>query len=636
MKKILLFSLLLLTLLSVSACKIKLNPPSGGPPEEFTVYSPDVKVSFVLGSNDSTEDDRRGYYALRDAMAPFLSGGYFIKTDDYNRSNENPSEIVVGHTSREISALAYEYLEGKDELEDGYSHFVIYCHDGAVAIAGDGKYAMDVAVEYFTNIYVDGNSTLVLDYDLVEYVSFSVASHEAMLNERIDAEEAVVVEERWNYLATKIGTEAAAAVRALYDYYGNEWLNWLAGLFEPVSGCFYYSNSARDNETVKYNGVYYDLLPDVESTCQALDMLEELGLFRRFGDSWTAALPEEMQRRCLAYVQAMQSEEDGYFYHPQWKSIATSDTRRGRDYSQALLIIRKLGGTPLYTPANDRIEGATSSVVSEVIAAFMDTDEHKSSVILTASSLPAHLQSEQAFKIYIDTLFRRNSCHGVGHILSSQASQINASGLGDFCISYIDTFQNPETGFFHNRRYDEHEYDKISAIIKLSSLYGQLGGRLKYMDKIIDSAIATILSTYEPSDHNICFIFNSWGGLGAAISNVAINNDPNATDNTNVDVVRAKIYARLPEMIDATIAKLEKFRKADGSFSFKPSGSSHIMEGAPVAIANMNEGDVNGTTVAIYYTINGLFNCLGVSDIPLLTYKDYRSFVGILNNLIEQ
>ena len=84
------------------------------------------------------------------------------------------------------------------------------------------------------------------------------------------------------------------------------------------------------------------------------------------------------------------------------------------------------------------------------------------------------------------------------------------------------------------------------------------------------------------------------------------------------------------------IAKLEKFRKSDGSFSFKPSGSSHIMEGAPVAIANMNEGDVNGTTVAIYYTINGLFNCLGVSDIPLLTYKDYRSFVGILNNLIEQ
>ena len=643
MKKLFFTLILLVTLASAVSCKINLgkpNPPEI-PPEEFTVFSPEVKVSLVVGSENATDDDRRGYDALRASVTSLLSGGYLIKTDDYNRSEENPSEIVVGHTRREISELAYEYLDGKDALPVGYSHFVIYCHEGAVAIAGDGEYAMDAAVDYFLDMFVNGQTTLVLDYDLVEYVTFSVASHEAMLNAEYDAKEAEALAERWALLEAQIGKDAADAVKKLYDYYGNEWVTWSANLYDPNTGFFYYSNSARDNDTVTYGGVVYDLLPDVESTCQTLDMMQELGLFRKFNNSWTGALPEEMQIKCLAYAQAMQSEDDGYFYHPQWRGINTSSTRRGRDYSQALLIIRKLGGTPLYTPANDRIENGTAQGTASVIAAFMESDAHKSSVTLTNSSLPSHLQSEEALRAYIDYLMAHNSCHGVGHILSSQASQIKAAGLGDACIAYLDTFQDPETGHFYNRRYEEHEYDKVSAIIKLSSLYSALGARMKYMDKVIDSAIATICSSYEPSDHNICFIYNAWGGLGAAMGNVAANNDPDATDNTNIEVVRAKVLARLPEMIDATISKLSKFRYDDGSFSFKPGMTSPVMEGSPVAIITgqygnnifygLPEGDVNATTVAIYYTLNGLFSVLDVSRIPLLTYADYREFIKIIN-----
>ncbi len=631
MKKILLLLTLLTTLLCISSCDFDTDPT---PPEEFTVFSPDVKVSLVLGSTDATVDDRRGYDTLRGAISSLLPGGFLIKTDDYNRSETNPSEIVVGHTVREISELAYEYLAGKDTLPEGYSHFVIYCYEGAIAIAGDGKYAIDAAVDYFLNMIVNGNTTLVLDYDLVEYVSFSEASHEAMLNEKVDAEEVLYLEGCWAELEEKIGKAAADAVRELYDYYGANWVKWMANLYDPATGCFYYSNSGRDNETTTYRGKTYALLPDAESTCQAIDMLQELGLFRSFNNSWIQALPEDMRVRCLAYIQDMQSDDDGYFYHPQWgKSI--SDTRRGRDYTQCLSIINRLGGKPLYTPANDRIEGGTASATAAVISAFMDTEAHKSSVVLTTSALPSHLQSEAALIAYIDNLLIRNNFHGVGHILSSQASQIKAAGLANACITYLDTFQDPVTGYWGEGR--DHEYNKISGIIKIGALYSALGGRLKHMDKVIDSAIATILSDYEPSDHNICFIYNSWGGLGAAISNVAANNDPNATDNTNVDVIRAKIYARLPEMIDATINKLSKFRYTDGSFSFYPGRTSQAPEGVPVAAgSNIAEGDVNGTTVAIYYTINGLFGCLGVNEVPLLTYKDYRDFIEIINSANEE
>ena len=125
MKKILLLLTLVITALLATSCKLNLKPPQGDPPEEFTVYSPDVKVSLVLGSTDATDEDRRGYNTVRSAITSLIPGGYLFKTDEYNRSDVNPSEIVVGHTSREISDLAYEYLDGKEELAEGYSHFVI-------------------------------------------------------------------------------------------------------------------------------------------------------------------------------------------------------------------------------------------------------------------------------------------------------------------------------------------------------------------------------------------------------------------------------------------------------------------------------------------------------------------------------
>ena len=627
MKKIILLTAtLLLALLCVTSCN---TPGDPTPPDEFTLFSPEVKVSLVVGSVTATEDDRRGYDTLRDAISSLLPGGYLIKTDDYNRSEQNPSEIVVGHTSREISELAYEYLDGKDAPDEGYSHFVIYCHDGAVAIAGDGQYAIDAAVEYFINIFLDGKTTLVLDYDLVEYVTFSIAAHEAVLDERYDAEEAEYLEDRWVALAEKIGSEAVDAIKELYDYYGTQWLTWLANLYDPVTGCFYYANSARDYETVTYRGKTYNLLPDAESTCQAIDMLQELGLFRSFNNSWIRALPEDMREKCLAYIQSMQDPDDGYFYHPQWGKAITGATRKGRDLTQCTTIIRKLGGEPLYPTALERIEeGTISSSTSAVISAFMETDAHKSSVILTESTLPDHLKSEEALKTYIDRLIRHNTFHGVGHILSSQTSQIKAAGLGEACIAYLDTFQSPVTGYWGEGV--EHEYDKISGIIKIGALYSGLGGRMKHMDKVIDSAINTILSKRVPE--NICLVYNSWGGLGAAIGNVAATNNPNATDNTNVNVVRAKILQRLPEMIDATIEKLELFKHSDGSFSYWNDGTSLIDNQGVYTSRGLNEGDVNATTVGIYYTINGLFGCLGETAIPMLTYKDYRDFMEIIEN----
>ena len=620
MKKLFLSLTLLFTLLCISSCDFSFNNPDDPtPPDEFTLFSPEVKVSLVVGSDKSTEDDRRGYDMLRDAISSLLPGGYLIKTDDYNRSEQNPSEIVVGHTSREISELAYEYLDGKDAPGEGYSHFVIYCHDGAVAIAGDGQYAIEVAIEYFIDILVNGKKTLVLDYDLVEYVAFSVAAHEAELDERYDEAEALALAERWEALEEKIGSDAADAVKKLYNFYGTSWVTWLAKLYDPVTGCFYYANSSRD---------YYGFLPDAESTEQALGMLRSLGLFLRFNNSWETSLPADMREKCLAYIQSMQDEDDGYFYHPQWgKSI--NDSRKGRDLTSCLTLISRMGGKPLYKTPEERIYEGSASSVSTVIAAFMESDEHKSSIVLTESTIPAHLKSEQALINYIDNLNRRNDFYGIGHILSSQTSQIKAAGLADACLDYIDKFQNPRTGFWDDNGAITEGYENLSGITKLGALYGGLGRQMKYMDKIIDSAIDSLVNDGTPP--RIYHIFNMWGGLSTAVGNVAATSDPNATDNTNISVVRQKIYERLPEMIDATIERLRKFRHSDGSFSACQGYSEPTTQGESVS-KGFAEGDVNGTACGIEYLLRSLFGALGETEIPMFTYKDYRDFMEIIEN----
>ncbi len=420
----------------------------------------------------------------------------------------------------------------------------------------------------------------------------------------------------WQDLEKKIGKTAADAVKKLYDYYGSKWVKWMANLYDAKSGCFYYANSARDYDTVTYekNGVSYtvDLLPDCESTMQGIGMLKVLGLFRSVDNDWSRALPSEMRERCLKYIQNMQDESDGYFYHPQWgKEIGGA--RIGRDYNSCLGLIRIMGGKPLYKPAAERIEEKVSRKKTD------GDDDYK---------LPKHLESKEALIEYIDCLYRVNgNFHDAGHVLSSQTALIKAAGLAETCISHIDTYQSTETGYWDEGK--EHEYNKISAIIKLGALYGGLGGRMKHMEKVIDSAIDTILSKRVPT--NICFVFNSIGGLGSAISTIRKTSDPNADGYTNIDVVMKKVYERLPEMIDATIEKLELFKHPDGSFSFHCDGTSLIDNQGVFTSRGYNEGDINGTTVAIHYILNSLFGIIGMPIIPLLSEENYKQFLDIVN-----
>ena len=401
---------------------------------------------------------------------------------------------------------------------------------------------------------------------------------------------------RFDEAEAVMGKPAADALRRLYDFYGTEWLDWLASLYDPNTGALYYANSSRDSD---------EFLPDCESTAQAISMIEYFGGLRYCGGDHNEAYPKVMRDKCVEFIRSLQSNVDGYFYHPQWGSDI-GPARRGRDLNQCLAILKKFDAAPPYPTALERLSGGS--------------DEER-------RVLPAYLLSREAMLEYLEKLDINHKSHMMGHNISSQNNQIVAAGLAEFVCKYINERQNPDTGLWE----DEANYSTLSGVVKVGSALEGLGSYVHYGDKIVDSAMDVILSDVAPIW--IIYIFNPWGGFGKAIEGAAIaEREALARGETpaySVKSIREKIYARLPELIDKTIEKLAMFKKPDGSFSYEPHRSQPRTQGVPVSLGE-DEGDVNGLACAMHYTLRSIIAVLGIKHIPLISTEDFLRFRGKL------
>lgn len=153
-----------------------------------------------------------------------------------------------------------------------------------------------------------------------------------------------IVDKKWEALASEVtkrggdGKDFVDAMKDLYSIYDEDLYLWLAKLYCPAVGGFYYSNSARDNDWFQ---------PDIESTLQATNILVHDGIINSLTE-----LPEKMQGEMKKFLLERFDPEDGYFYHPHWgKNII--DSRRGRDLMWANGLCSRLGIT---LPAPTAIE----------------------------------------------------------------------------------------------------------------------------------------------------------------------------------------------------------------------------------------------------------------------------------------
>lgn len=569
-----------------------------------------------------------------------------VKSPD---SPDEGCEIVVGDTSREITKKAYILMDRIDRPAADYVRYLVYSDGESVAIIFDGEtlgsnFAEQDAVDSFLAVFKN-NSADAFKKGVISKGMHSVIERQRQVDK-------INKEEDWDKaqdaLSDLYGESAATgminALRELYQLYVGDAVAWLADLYDPKTGGFYYSNSARDTE---------GYLPDLESTYQALSLIEGTGMLRAYGGSVKKAIPEWMQEQIVAFAKSCQDPDNGYFYHPQWSKMLVDSLpqRRGRDLSNGVNILSKFGKLPTYdTPSGVKGDGiladGTPVFSSSLLNKLGESSVSAVSKVLFVNSdanVTPHLRDKASFEAYLKNLEKDMESarpYYVGNLLESQANQILARdevlkardedySLCDILADWFGKYQNQKTGTWLES--DEINYEGVNGILKISSCYNRIKRPVPNPELCIRAAM-TILLDETPANH-VCDILNPWYAI------TVIRN--NLTEHEGDD---SKYTAMLDEMADQFIRsvgitkdKLATLLRTDGSFGYLPESSASSAQGVPAAVPNTWEGDVNATYLATSGIMGHLFTALGVSDyrVPIFTKADFMRFLYIVENLGE-
>ncbi|WP_338143313.1 hypothetical protein [Paenibacillus whitsoniae] len=318
---------------------------------------------------------------------------------------------------------------------------------------------------------------------------------------------------------------------------------WLRGQYDAASGGFYYAPSSR----AMSGG------PDIESTAQALNILE------RFG--WLGGMPEEMKRGLVRFFESKQDAASGYFYdaHP---AMREDEVMVGRAISYSMNALRKLGGQPRYA------------------------------LPVAAKQAPAYMASPEAYAAWLRSVPLVNSWRGCDRLSTSSVfiGQVEDEGKkAAFAKTAFDFFaetQDPETGLWGEGSY----YVRISGTFKLHIFYDRFGVPLPREDRIYRS-ILHALREEEAAD--MCYI----------------RNPIHLLSYMQVDIPPAE----LEEIISITLANMKRLLRADGGFSRELAHSptapnvaqvkpGEVYPDMPQAVpigGGLVEGDMNAGTQAL-------------------------------------
>lgn len=571
------------------------------------LWSPKTETSIVF--DDDFDNDL--ILAISDHI--YSVAGIFANFSKEADPTGNSRELIIGKIDSEVSRLAYEALEEKLDLQGAgeYSGFVIYGLNNSVAIAYTDAYVQDDAFYALTELFADDVAEVkkgILYSECEKTTAFIAEKRNELLSERFDE------------LEEKLPEETVTALRNLYSSYYNEDLYiWAANLYDPELGAFYYSNSARNTE---------GFLPDLESTSQLLGyLLIRSGILVDYENDYTKAFSDEMLEKLANFVLDMQSEEDGFFYHPQWETDITL-SRRGRDLKWATTILKALKVAPYYdTP--DGLKGSIGAP-GGVASVSLTESLRKSTVsavskVVPTSAIPTHMKSEEAFKAYLDKLDFAHKSYSVGNELNAQASQIKAAGLSEFFIAYVTAIQNPENGTWEK----ELSYAAVNGLFKIGETVESLGGTINYIDKAFESATQMALTPeLTEGDNHVCSIYNMW-----EVMVFLIDFAKEAYGDTAANEMREIILENSVELIDTTAKKMSAFYRDNGGFSFTPAGSAPESQGSPVAVEGSLEADVNASIILSTGTVYDIFAALGADFVPMYYSEDGEYFLDLVTNM---
>ncbi len=560
--------------------------------EEGLIYDNMTRVFIIHdGSRESASFANTVY--TRISVSNHMGVGLY----SYIESAERYHEIVIGKTDREISKTAYSELEKLTAQGDELA-YLIYSDGKSIALAYTDEYAEET-LSLFKTLVMDKyiSSNLALAPGIYDDHSLTIENYYTEYDDKKSAKEWELLE---NYLTIKIGKEASdkfvAALRDLYSMYKPEMIEWYANLYDPEIGGYYYSNSARDNDSVEYNGSYYALLPDIESTNQALNFINLSGM----SDNYVYDLPEFMKDRIVNFVKSCQ-DPNGYFYHPQWTKAMTDShtTRRSRDLSWAENILQKFGARPYYTTPGG-MQGTGGKITSSLTLPLSRTDISLVSYVVPTAVANANLKDKDSFLGYLERLDINRYSYDCGSELSSQCyeikerdRQLEAEGADyrfmDILINWLNEHQIPETGHWSTKS----NYYGVNGLLKISGIYNSAGVPFPNAKAATQSAIDAITS--DEAMGAVVDLYNTWYSIDNIVKN--IRKYGSKADNEYADEMIIDLMLEAPYAIKRSKEKVAIFQKTDGSFSYRPTHASVYSQGMPVTIPYINEGDVNATGI---------------------------------------
>ena len=424
---------------------------------------------------------------------------------------------------------------------------------------------------------------------------------------------------------------------------GTRICEWLASLWDPETGGFYYSDSARDND---------GFLPDIESTSQAIAFLQ---CFHATNDR-NKLLPNEVKRRIMDFIIGCQSEDDGYFYHPQWphgKDKLRVD-RYGRDLGSATGLLNSLTVDRDGDGVEERQFPKVCTPSGVKCKKHFGTDEvceciKRKPVSKPTQPTPAKADASQGpdmpdftspetFTAWLEKINAdiKNNAGTPAHFINSQSSEIINRGYVPLVLDYVDRIQdevyaeqtaNGETpsGLWSYRA----SYPLAQSLHKYFAFYNhkEYGRPFRYYKEAIATAIDILLLDAE-GKKGLNDLMNQWTSINHIIDNVRKYHPE------DVPVLYEMIRARGVEIIASAEHNLDAHRLGDGRFVYYMGKTLSNLYGVNVSLG-VREGDVNGHLLAGHY-YSSVFRALNYPTVPLCTDEDGEYFVELLMRKIQK
>ncbi|MGI6082950.1 MAG: hypothetical protein ACOYEP_08775 [Limnochordia bacterium] len=373
---------------------------------------------------------------------------------------------------------------------------------------------------------------------------------------------------------------------------------WVASMYDPNTGGFYYARSAIGRQ---------GFAADIESTSQALSFMRLHGMF---GD-----MPPQIRQKLITFFQSRQDPVTGYFFDPQFGSNV-ANAKRSRNLYQAVGALGSLGAAPLYPLPYSTQRQVGQLSLSDLFAWFGyqrlgDVGAHRRLPMvypapgggINIPTLPEYLRSAEALRRWLESLDWVNRPWSAGHNVSSARSEITQVGLLDVVYEFIEEIQNPETGLWGPGR----TLEEVSAALKLS---GYFTSERPYPNagKMIESTVYAILNDTPKS---IVHVRNPMNLLARVVRGGSLPYDPQ---------IEALLRENMLRIITGAKESLLRFKQADGSFSYYERGSAAVSQGATVSLG-LPESDMNATLDGANATINSLYELAGITRPTLARYS---------------